>query len=191
MTLCLLGTTFGSLLLQSQLNSGGLTNGQQTQIAVQASNIPANAENGLVSILVPLAFFATVVVIFWLVIRQKQARIQTRVDFQKQLLDKFNSGQEFGEFLESKAGQQFLLELRSQSMRPRDRILTAMQNGIVLAVLGLGMLGLSLARRGFLVPAVLALALGVGFLISTVVASRLSRKWDQNQESHYENAPGS
>jgi hypothetical protein len=36
MTLCLLGTTFGSLLLQSQLNSGGLTNGQQTQIAVQA-----------------------------------------------------------------------------------------------------------------------------------------------------------
>jgi hypothetical protein len=64
-----------------------------------------------------------------------------------------------------------------------------MQNGIVLAMLGLGMLGLSLAKRGFLVPAVLALALGVGFLISTAVASRLSRKWDQNQESHHEDAP--
>ena len=187
MTVCLLGTTLGSLLLQTNLNSGELTDGQQAQIASQALKIPANSANSLVSILVPLGFFATVVVIFWLAIRLRQARIQTRVEFQKQLLDKFNSGREFGEFLESKAGQQFLLELRAQSMRPRDRILTALQNGIVLVALGLGMLGLSLAMKGFLVPAVLALALGVGFLISTAVASRLSRKWDR--ESYHENAP--
>jgi len=142
-----------------------------------------------VSILVPLGFFAMVVVIFWLVTRQRQTRIRARVEIQKQLLDKFNSGRELGDFLESRAGQQFLLELQSKSTGAKDRILTALQNGIVLAALGLGMLGLSLARRGFLIPAVLTLALGVGFLISTAAASRLSRKWDQNQVSHRENAP--
>jgi len=185
MTAHLVGAKFVSLLLQTQSNPGGLTPEEQTQVALQALKGPGS----FTGILVPLAFFATVIVIFWLLIRQRQARIQARVEFQKKMLDKFNSGRELGEFLESKGGQQFLSELRSQSLGSKDRRLTAMQNGIVLAMLGLGMLGLSLAKRGFLVPAVLALALGVGFLISTAVASRLSRKWDQNQESHHEDAP--
>jgi hypothetical protein len=64
-----------------------------------------------------------------------------------------------------------------------------MRNGIVLAVLGLGMLALSLTRRGFVVPAVLVLALGVGFLISTAISYRFSKQWDQNQKSDRENAP--
>jgi hypothetical protein len=180
----LVGMKFVPWLLQGQLNPSGLTPEERTQVALQALKGPGS----FVEILVPIAFFAMVIVIFWLVIRQRQARIQARGEFQKQMLDKFNSGRELGEFLESKGGQQFLSELRSQSLGSKDRILKAMQNGIVLAVLGLGMLGLSLVKGGFLVPAVLALALGVGFLISTAIAIRLSRKWNQDQESHNENA---
>lgn len=188
MTASLVGASFASLLLQAQPNSGELTPDQQTQIAIEALKIPGHVAHSE-AVLVPIAFFATVIVIFWLLLRQRQARIQTRVEVQKHLLDKFNSGPEFGEFLESKAGQQFLSELRSQSISSKDRILSAMQNGIVLSMLGLGMLGLSLAKRGFLIPAVLALALGVGFLISTAIAARFTRKWDQNQEPHAGNAP--
>jgi hypothetical protein len=185
MTGHLVGARFAVLLLQMETNPGGMTPDQQTQVALQALKGPGT----LTGIMVPLAFFATVVVIFWLLLRQRQIRIQARAEFQKQLLDKFSSGREFGDFLESKAGQQFLSELRSQGKGTKSRMLMAMQNGIVLAALGLGMLGLSLANRGFLVPAVLALALGAGFLISTAISNRLSRKWDQNQDTRHENAP--
>jgi hypothetical protein len=102
------------------------------------------------------------------------------VQFQKQVLDKFASGPEFAEFLGSAASQRFLDELGSRG--PKEQILSSMRTGVVLAVLGIGLLGLSLARRGFLVPGVLALALGAGFLIATAISYRLSKQWEQSQE---------
>jgi len=183
------GTRFVSLLLQAQPNLGGLTPEQIQQIALEALRRPGNPVTDTLAMLVPFAFFATILVISWLLLRHRQTRMQARAEFHKQLLDKFNSGPEFAEFLESKGSQRFLGELWSQSMGPKDRVLNAMRNGIVLAVLGLGLLGLSLTRSGFLVPAVLALALGVGFLVSTVISHRLSKQWDQNQKSDRENAP--
>jgi len=186
----LIGTRIVPLLLQAaQSNPDALTPDQLTQIILEASKQHVNAAGGFVAVLVPFAFFATIIAILWLLIRQKQARIQARTEFHKQVLDKFQSGREFAEFMESKGSQRFLEELWSQSLGPKDRILTAMRNGIVLAALGLGMLGLSVTRRGFVIPAVLALALGVGFLISTAISYRLSKQWEQNQKSDRENAP--
>lgn len=185
----LYGARFVSLLLQAQPNLGGLTPEQIQQIALEALRRPVNPATEILALLVPFAFFATIVVISWLLLRHRQTRMRARAEFHKQLLDKFSSGREFAEFLESRGSQRFLEELWSQSMGPKDRILNAMRNGIVLAVLGLGLLGLSLTRSGFLVPAVLALALGVGFLVSTAVSHRLSKQWDQNQKSDRDNAP--
>jgi hypothetical protein len=185
----LIGTWFVPLLLQApQSNPGGLTPDQITQIALEAVKHRGNEANGILALLVPFAFFATIILIFWLLLRQRQSRTQARAEFHKQLLDKFSSGREFAEFLESKGSQRFLEELWSRSVGPRDRVLTAMRNGIVLAVLGLGMLAMSLTRRGFVVPAVLVLALGVGFLISTAISYRLSKQWDPNQKLDRENA---
>lgn len=45
-------------------------------------------------ILVPLGSFAMVVAIVWLVSRSRMLKTQARVDFHKQMLDKFTSGQE-------------------------------------------------------------------------------------------------
>ncbi len=186
----LIGTRIVPLLLQSaQSNPDELTPDQLTKIILEASKQHVNAAGDFVAVLVPFAFFATIIAILWLLIRQKQLRIQARTEFHKQVLDKFQSGREFAEFMDSKGSQRFLEELWSQSMGPKDRILTAMRNGIVLAALGLGMLGLSVTRRGFVIPAVLALALGVGFLISTAISYRLSKQWEQNQKSDRENAP--
>jgi hypothetical protein len=186
----LTGTNLASLIFQvGKTDFGGLTPDQIHDIAVQALKRPGGEAQGFLALLVPFAFFATIVAIFWLFIRQRQARIQARIQFQKQLLDKFSSGREFAEFLGSEGSQQFLQEFWSQSRGPREPILSALRNGIVLAVLGLGMLGLSLTRRGFLVPAVLVLALGVGFLISMAISYRLSKQWEQNQKSSAENAP--
>lgn len=185
----LMGTSLASLLFQATTpNPGGLTPDQIHDIAMAALKRPAPAQGSL-ALLTPFALFLMIVAIVWLNVRQRQAQVRMRAELHKQLLDKFNSGREFSEFLESRGSQRFLEELWSQSKGPKDRILTAMRNGIVLAVLGLGMLALSLARRGFLVPAVLALALGVGFLISTAISYRFFRQWDQNQKANPENPP--
>jgi hypothetical protein len=186
----LIGTKIVPLLLQTKpANPDGLTPDQITQIALEALKRPGGAANGILAMLVPFAFFATILGIIWLVIRYRQARIQARMEFQKHMLDKFQSGQEFGQFLESKGGQQFLSELRSQGRGPKDRIFSILQKGVILAVLGVGMLALSVARKGFLVPAVLILALGVGFLLASAISSRFSQQPGQNQDSRPGNAP--
>lgn len=185
----LMMSSFAPLLFQGAQDSGDLTSEQIHDIAVQALKRPIGGAQAFVGILVPFAFFAMIVVLFWLFMRQRQARIQARIQLQKQLLDKFSSGREFAEFLGSEGSRQFLQEFWSQSRGPGGPILSAMRNGVVLTVLGLGMLGLSLTRRGFLVPGVLVLALGVGFLISMAISYRLSQQWEQNQKSSAEIAP--
>ena len=177
-----------SLLSQAPPNPGGLTPEQIQQIALEVVKRPGNTAEGILALLVPFGAFALAFLILWLFLRYKQTRLQARADFHKQLLDKFTSGREFADFLESKGSQRFLQELWSQSIGPKDRILNAMRNGIVLAVLGLGLVGLSFTRGGLLVPAVIVLALGFGFLISTAVSHRLSRKWDQDQKSDHGSA---
>ena len=147
--------------------------------------------NNATEILVPLAFFAMIVLIVWLLVRKSQAQTRARMEFHTQLLGKFTSGSEFAAFLGSKGGQRLLEGLWWQQVNAKERILKAMGAGVVLTVLGLGALGLSWRTGGFVYPGVLSLALGVGFLISTGIAYRLSKKWDllKDKESSAENEP--
>jgi hypothetical protein len=144
------------------------------QIALEA--VRNGRGPGGAGILVPIALFAMILVIVWLGTRRRQAEIRARAEFQKQLLDKFGSGRELSEFLETKESQRFLNELWSQGAGRTNRVLRALQNGIVLTMLGLGFLALSHMRRGFVIPGVLVLSLGVGFLLSAVIAHQLSKK---------------
>jgi hypothetical protein len=159
------------------LNPGELTDQQFGQrIALEAVR-GRGASGNAVGILVPLGLFAMIVVLVWLGTRRRQAQIRATAEFHKQLLDKFGSGREFSEFLESPGGQKFMDELWSRDSRPREQILRVVRAGVVMAVLGLGLLGLTLLRRGFLIPGVIVLCLGAGFLISAAVSQYLSKKW--------------
>jgi len=173
------------VFLQGLPDSGGLTPDQRTQIALEALKHPEGGIPGAIGVLVPFAFFATIILIFWLLMRHRQARMQARAEFHKQLLDKFSSGREFSDFLQTDGSQRFLEEIWSQKRGPREQILSSLRYGIVLAALGLGMLALTLKTRGFIFPAVLTLALGVGFLISTAVARRLSKQWDNDSGAEH------
>lgn len=168
------------LLQATPSDSGQMSAEQKFEIAKEALSHGPEPAGILVPILVPLAFFATIVAIAWLIVLYRRSQAQARAEFQKQVLDKFASGREFAEFLESPASKRFLDELGSRG--PKEQILSSMRTGVVLAVLGLGLLVLSFARRGFVIPGVLALALGAGFLIATAVSYRLSKQWEQNQE---------
>ena len=63
------------------------------------------------AVFMPLGSFVMVVFIIWFVTRQKQAKVQARTDLHKHLLDKFGSGNELAEFLESEGGKKMLGEL--------------------------------------------------------------------------------
>jgi hypothetical protein len=137
-------------------------------------------------ILVPLGFFAVILAIVWLALRNGQARIRARSEFHKQLLDKFGSGQEFTAFLESKGSQRFLDELWSARRGSGDRMLRMLSIGVVLSSLGVGLTFLAIflrGQRGLIVVAVILLALGVGYLIVALITHRLSKAWAQEPQS--------
>jgi uncharacterized membrane protein YedE/YeeE len=157
-----------------------IPDGTAAQFRQQIALEHAKHQN-LTELLVPLAFFALIFAIVWLASRKRHAQIQAQAEFHKQLLDKFGSGREFSEFLESRGSQRFLDELWSQGAGTKQRVLNCLRNGIILAVLGLGLLGLTLMHRELLVPAVVILAVGIGFLIATAVSLRLSKQWGQGQ----------
>ncbi len=147
--------------------------------------------HGVLALLTPFGFFALIALVIWLIYRNSQAKTRARMDFHTQLLGKFTSGSEFAAFLGSKGGQRLLEGLWSQQVNAKERILKAMGAGVVLTVLGLGLLGLSWRTGDFVFLGVLSLALGVGFLISTGISYRLSKKWDllRDKEPRPEDEP--
>lgn len=128
-------------------------------------------------VLIPIAFFAMIALIVFVIARRRQAEIQARAEFQKQILDKFGSGKEFADFLGTEGSQRFLAALSSPATGARYRILRTMRGGIVVTVLGIGFLLLTGLRHGFVVPGVLLLALGAGLLISAAASYHFSKKW--------------
>jgi len=127
--------------------------------------------------LIPFALFALVFLIAWLAVRRRQAELQARAQFQKQILDKFGSGKEFAEFLGTEGNRRFLESLSLQSYGSTNSIFRFMRGGITLALLGAGFLLLGMLRREAIVPGVLLLALGAGLLISAALTHYFSKKW--------------
>jgi hypothetical protein len=186
--LILVGTSAVHFLLQAvEPGASSMTPEQfKQQIALEA--VRHNPANSPVSFLVPIALFAMILAIVWLGMRQKQTRLRIQAELHKQLLDKFGSGREFAEFVESPGSQRFLEGLWSKSAESKERPL---RNGIILATLGLALVGLSFMKKGLLIPGVIVLALGAGYLIATAISYRLSKELKQSKEPSPGNAPTS
>ena len=176
-----------------QASTGNMTPDQQFQLAMeglkrgQQSNMQET-----IAVLVPFALFAMVAVIIWLKYRQRQAQINTQAEVNKQLLDKFGSGRELTEFLESNGGQRFLETMRLPQEGYFDHALRMVRVGIVMSVVGFGLLAVSWTdrgQRGLYFPAVIVLALGVGFLISAAISQRLSKQWGQKGNTEGSRVP--
>jgi hypothetical protein len=103
-------------------------------------------------------------------IRRKQKN-----DMQKALLEKFSSAHDFAEFMQSPAGQKYVMSFADAMTSPRESILNSIKAGFVLMFAGVGCLaevGGWMARR---VGWVSFLG-GIGFLCSAAVAYFLSKK---------------
>src|SRR5262250_377499 len=121
-------------------------------------------------------FFGTVLYIVWTTLRRKQ-----RNAMQQHVLDKFASAKDFADFVQSPAGQKYVMSFADTAASAKASILNSVRLGIVLIFTGAGVhlqdafwLG---KRFGMMLMMV-----GVGFLVSAAISHVLSRKLHVNGE---------
>jgi hypothetical protein len=133
-------------------------------------------------IIAPAAFFL-VGFVAWTIVTglQRGYRLKRVIEFNSRLLDRIGSVKDFSEFVQTEAGAQFMRGLTTEpaASAPAQRILNAVQIGLVSLAVGFGMLFLS-RRVSFeshdvlLVLGTVAASLGGGFLLSSGVSYRLA-----------------
>lgn len=139
----------------------------------------------LIPIVIVPAFFLMVSWVIYVIVdgfrRRQQARIAA--EFHTKLLDRIGSAQEFGEFLNTSGGAKFLDSLTiEREGGPHVRILRALQSGLVLFALGVGLFllasnrDLPYANDGIVVFATIASSIGAGLLVSAGASYGLSKR---------------
>ncbi len=127
------------------------------------------------------ALFAMFCWIFWVIFtsvrRYKTAKLQAGVH--TSLIEKFGSSQDLLVYVQSDAGKRLVDSLGVDHSSPFSRIFLALQTGVILIPLGLGLLFLrgrvAGTEEGFLVFGTLLLTLGIGFLAAAGVSYTLSK----------------
>jgi hypothetical protein len=115
-------------------------------------------------------------------IRKAQAS-RAVADLHSKLLDKCAASQDLVAYVESGAGRRFLESAGTEGSQPWSRILGAMQAGFVLSLVGTAELIVRTLEQYtdtaefLLISGAIALAIGVGFLISAVASFALSKSW--------------
>jgi hypothetical protein len=119
-----------------------------------------------------IGFFAWIIYLTVGLVRRRQQSIM-----QKHLLDKFASAQDFAEFIQTPAGQKYVMGFTDTVTSPRNSILSSIRIGFVLMFLGVGSLVASDGIPGiFLTIGWLGLSLGIGFLVSAGVSHFVAKK---------------
>jgi hypothetical protein len=134
-------------------------------------------------VIVP-ALFGSICFVVWTVAStwQRNRHVREMAAFNARIVDRMGSIKDFNDFLQTPGGAQFLSTVTADRgpAGPRDRILRAVQTGIVLSSLGGGCLLLSEMFREepsdmFMALGIILLSLGIGFLLAAGAAYGLSR----------------
>lgn len=135
-----------------------------------------------IPIILGTGFFAMVASLAYFSSKSKSDRARYQAEVQARLIEKFGSGPEFVTFLQSPQGREFMGNIESAPRwHSRERLLSGMRSAIIMSFLGLAFILLSFSRYGasdgMMIPGVLLLCLGLGFLISTLMSARLAKQW--------------
>jgi len=112
----------------------------------------------------------------------KQRLVKLHYALQDKLLEKLGNSPEAIEYLHSDAGEKMFALATKERTNPYGRILTALQTGAVISLLGIGFIFLrnqvpADGAEAFMVIGVLGLCLGLGFLASSAAAFFFSKQW--------------
>lgn len=140
----------------------------------------------LIPMVVTTGFFVCIGYVVNVIVENRRRRESIKVftDFYGRVIERLGSANEFTQFLQTPGGRDFIasFSLDRTSVGPRDRILRALQNGLVLMFLGLGFLTANVsfvtdpeAKAVVGVVGLLSLFTGGGFLMSSRLSMRLAQ----------------
>ena len=121
-------------------------------------------------------FFGYVLYLITTTIRRKQ-----RNAIQQHVLDKFASAKDFADFVQSPAGQKYVMSFADTATSSQSAILNSVRIGIVLLFTGLGLQFTNFGSYSFL-PLRIGIVLGcvgIGFLVSAAISFWLARKFQR------------
>lgn len=131
---------------------------------------------GVASVFALLVGFST-----WILSRRGQERSRAQFDLQRRMLEKFGSAGEFVAFLESDSGRKFLETISSETQTQASRVFGSIQKGAIFTLIGVVGFGVVAYDPGDMlplaVPSGIALAVGLGYLISAFATYKLSKQW--------------
>ncbi|MGH7565325.1 MAG: hypothetical protein ACREK2_00695 [Gemmatimonadota bacterium] len=131
---------------------------------------------GSFSIVALLIGFST-----WILSRRRRERSRAQFDLQRRMLEKFGSASEFVTFLDSDSGRKFLETVSSDTLSQAARIFGSIQKGAIFTLMGIfGFCVVAYEPEDLIplaVPSGIALATGLGYLISAFASYRLSKQW--------------
>lgn len=143
------------------------------------------------SLLVPFAFFAMIVLIVWFTNVTRRRDTDRRAELIRQLIDKFSTGEAFAQAMQSPEGSKLADALSLSRERPKRAWVGLFIPGSILTALGLGFVFLSVTMgEVYRIPAVVIGSVGIAVLISSYVAWRVDRK-DAQERGDSDNVPPS
>ena len=123
-----------------------------------------------------ILFWAWVV---WAILDWRKTRHKSQL--QNKIVDKFQSVQEFNDFLQSQEGNKFLSFMKFNGLAPKEKLLSSLSKGVILVTLGIALIIVGQIfteeMKYFIAFGIVFIALGAGFLISTFISYTLSKKW--------------
>jgi len=136
-------------------------------------------------VLAILTVFGSFSFLAWVVVdglRRKQ-QLHVMAEFHNKLLDRINNGKELADFMDSPGGTKFIDSISTERTHPAQRVLRAVQVGIVLCAAGIGcrVVGWQTtvverdAAEGFVILGILLLSIGLGYLVSAAASFGLGR----------------
>jgi hypothetical protein len=134
-------------------------------------------EMALITILpLTILFWAWVV---WVILEWRKNRHKSQL--QNKIVDKFQSVQEFNDFLQSKEGNKFLNFIKFNGLAPKEKLLSSLSKGVILVMLGIALVLVgqifTTEMKYFIAFGIVFIALGIGFLVSMLISYTLSKKW--------------
>jgi hypothetical protein len=121
-----------------------------------------------------VGFIASVLYTIATAIRRKQQN-----EMQRHMLDKFASAKDFADFVQSPAGQKYIMSFSEAAASPTNAILGSVRTGMVLVFAGAGMAAtISHTPQSFYLWAlgIVIACLGFGFLVSAAISYWLAKK---------------
>jgi hypothetical protein len=125
---------------------------------------------------VGLGVFVLLASIIFLLHSSRRQRAQN--DIRKTLIERFGTAQDLGAFLQSEGGKEFIAGLSSGEVGALSSVLSSVQRGVILLLLGLGCAASNVfVGQAFIGIGLVLMAAGIGFLVSSAVTYRLSKSW--------------